>query len=51
MSDITTSNIYRDMSEKITKGVSAIGTYVIISIVIVYLYYQIYLALEQLRSI
>jgi hypothetical protein len=51
MSDITTSNIYRDMSEKIMKGVSAIGTYVVISIVIVYLYYQIYLASKDDKAI
>ena len=51
MSDITTSNIYRDMSEKIMKGVSAIGIYVVISIIIVYLYYQIYLASKDDKAI
>jgi hypothetical protein len=32
------------IKEKLSKGINAVGTYIIISIVIVYLYYQIYLA-------
>ena len=51
MSDITTTEIYRDMKEKIAKGASSVGTYIIISIVIVYLYYQIYLASKDEKAI
>jgi hypothetical protein len=50
MSEITTSDIYRDMKEKVSKGASAIGTYIIISVVIVYLYYQIYLASKDEKA-
>jgi len=50
MNTVTTSDVYRDMKEKVLKGVSAIGIYIIISVVIVYLYYQIYLASKDEKA-
>jgi len=50
MSDITTSNLYTDMKEKVLKGASSIGTYIVISVVIIYLYYQIYLASKDEKA-
>ena len=50
MSEITTSDVYKDIKEKVSKGASSVGTYIIISVVIAYLYYQIYLASKDEKA-
>ena len=44
MSEITAASIYKNMKENVSKGIIALGTYIVITVVIIYLYYQIYLA-------